>query len=107
MDGPREHYSKWNKPVRERQIPYDFSHMWNLMNKLNYQAKWRQTHRWRAGWQLWVVGLGVEGSEQKGKRTHGHSEQWWLQGEGVYKEINVNGKIKLKKFKKNKREKAE
>ena len=30
-----EHYAKWNKPVRERQIPYDFTHMWNLMNKLN------------------------------------------------------------------------
>ena len=35
MDGPGEHYAKWNKPVRERQIPYDFTHMWNLMNKLN------------------------------------------------------------------------
>ena len=29
------HYAKGNKPVRERQIPYDFTHMWNLMNKLN------------------------------------------------------------------------
>ena len=27
MDGPGEHYAKWNKPVRERQIPYDFIHM--------------------------------------------------------------------------------
>ena len=35
MDGPGEHYAKWNKPVRERQIPYDFTHKWNLMNKLN------------------------------------------------------------------------
>ena len=35
MDGPGEHYAKRNKPVRERQIPYDFTHMWNLMNKLN------------------------------------------------------------------------
>ena len=26
---------KKNKPCRERQIPYDFIHMWNLMNKLN------------------------------------------------------------------------
>ena len=34
MDGPGEHYIMWNKPVRERQIPYDFTHMWNLMNKL-------------------------------------------------------------------------
>ena len=35
MDGLREHYAKWNKPVKERQIPYDDTHMWNLMNKLN------------------------------------------------------------------------
>ena len=44
MDGPREmnewmtlafHYAKWNKPGRERQIPYDFTNMWNLTNKLN------------------------------------------------------------------------
>ena len=35
MDEPGECYTKWNKPVRERQIPYDFIHMWNLMNKLN------------------------------------------------------------------------
>ena len=32
---PGEHYAKWNKPVRERQMPYDFTHMWNLMNKRN------------------------------------------------------------------------
>ena len=36
MDGPGEHYAKLNKPVRERQILYDFIYMWNLMNKLNY-----------------------------------------------------------------------
>ena len=35
MDGPGECYATWNKPVRERQIPYDFTPMWNLMNKLN------------------------------------------------------------------------
>ena len=27
MDGPGEHYAKWNKPIRERQIPYDFTHV--------------------------------------------------------------------------------
>ena len=26
MDGPEKHYAKWNKPVRERQIAYDFTH---------------------------------------------------------------------------------
>ena len=35
IDGPGEHYAKCNKPGRERQIPYDFIHMGNLMNKLN------------------------------------------------------------------------
>ena len=34
MDGPRQYYAKWNKPVRERQIPYDFTYMWNLTNKI-------------------------------------------------------------------------
>ena len=42
MDGPREHFAKCNNPVRERQIPYDFTHMWNLMNKLNEQEIWGQ-----------------------------------------------------------------
>ena len=35
MNGPGKHYAKWNKPVRERQIPYDLTYMWNLMNKIN------------------------------------------------------------------------
>ena len=35
MDGPGEHYARWNKPVRERQVPCDFIHVWNLMNKLS------------------------------------------------------------------------
>ena len=35
MDEPGEHYAKWNKPVRERQIPYNLTYMWNSMNKLN------------------------------------------------------------------------
>ena len=34
VDGPGEHYAEWNNIVRERQI-YDFTHMWNLMNKLS------------------------------------------------------------------------
>ena len=34
-EGPGEYYAKWHKPYRERQIPYDFTHLWNLMSKLN------------------------------------------------------------------------
>ena len=31
-DGTRVYYAKQNKSVRERQIPYDFTHIWNLRN---------------------------------------------------------------------------
>ena len=34
MNGPGEHYAKWNKPVIDRQIPHDFSYTWSLMNKI-------------------------------------------------------------------------
>ena len=27
------YYANQNKSVRERQIPYDFTHIWNLRNK--------------------------------------------------------------------------
>ena len=27
MDEPGEYYAKWNKPVRERWTPYNFTHM--------------------------------------------------------------------------------
>ena len=27
MDGPGEHYAKWNKPARDSQGPYDFTHI--------------------------------------------------------------------------------
>ena len=33
VEGARVYYAKWNKSVKERQIPYDFTHMWNLENK--------------------------------------------------------------------------
>ena len=42
MDRAREYYAKRNKSVRERQIPYDVTYMWNLRNK-------RDEHGWREG----------------------------------------------------------
>ena len=35
VDGPRENYAKLNKLVKERQMPNDFTHIWNVMDKLN------------------------------------------------------------------------
>ena len=47
MDESGKYYAKWNKQVRERQIPYDLTYMWNLMSK-------RETEAWTHGrhWQL-------------------------------------------------------
>ena len=45
MDGTGMHYAKWNKPGSERQIPYHLTYQWNLMNKMNKQAKYNQRHR--------------------------------------------------------------
>ena len=33
MDRPRDNYTKWSKPDRERQISYDITYMWNLKQK--------------------------------------------------------------------------
>ena len=34
MEKSGEHYVKWNKPDRESWIPYDFTYIWSLMNKI-------------------------------------------------------------------------
>ena len=35
LDGPRGYYAKWSRSDRERQMPYDFTDMWNLKTKIN------------------------------------------------------------------------
>ena len=35
MDGTGDYYAKGNKPVSERQIPYDLTYKRNIMNKIN------------------------------------------------------------------------
>ena len=45
MDGAREYNAKQNKSVRERQIQYDFTHMWSLKNKANdHRGKKREAN---------------------------------------------------------------
>ena len=69
MNGPGEPYAKWNKPVRQRQILYDFIHTWNEKTELTRKMG-------RAGWQLVGWERLVDGRiEQKGERTHGHGQQ--------------------------------
>ena len=40
MDGTGEHYAEWDKPGGERQILYDLTYKWDLINKTNKQAKY-------------------------------------------------------------------
>ena len=35
----QDYYAKWNMPGGERQILYDLTYKWNLINKTNKQAK--------------------------------------------------------------------
>ena len=61
MDRSKEYYAERNKLDTERQIPYDFTYMRNLKDKINEQAKQKQSHRYReqlghqmGGGGLWV-----------------------------------------------------
>ena len=44
MDGTGEHYAKRNKPDGKRQIPYDLTYNWNLINNIKKPAKYDQRH---------------------------------------------------------------
>ena len=81
MNGPGEYYAKWNNPVRERQIPYDFMHMRNWPNKENGDrlivgeqddswCGWREVKGW-GNWakrkkHSWTTGVrGLNGNRKK------------------------------------------
>ena len=42
MDGTGEYYAKRSKSGSERQMPYDLTYKWNIINKTNTQAKYSQ-----------------------------------------------------------------
>ena len=66
MDRPREYYANWNKSDRERQIPCDFTYMWNLKNKIieqNSKLQIQMTNWWLPGREDWwdgCKGVGVK-----------------------------------------------
>ena len=49
MGGPRDHHTKRCKPIRERQISYDFTYIWTFekMIQMNLFAKQKHTPRHR------------------------------------------------------------
>ena len=59
MDGPRDYHSKCSKSERERQIPYDITYVWNLMN-LTYETEtdlWLPRGRGVGGGMDWEFGI--------------------------------------------------
>lgn len=70
IDGPRGYFAKWNKSDWKRQIPYDFTPMWNLKKQMNKQRKSRiraintenklmvARGKGRGGWAKWMKGNG-------------------------------------------------
>ena len=42
IDGSGEHYARWDKPGGNKQIPYNLSYKWNIINKTNKQTKYNQ-----------------------------------------------------------------
>ena len=45
MDAGRHSHTKWSKSERERQIPHDVTHLWNL--KYGLSTKHKEIHRHR------------------------------------------------------------
>ena len=68
--------------------------MWNQLNKLNKQNRDRLKREWA---DSSLAGEWGDGTEQKGKRIHGHGQQHgnYNRLEGI-RGINGNGKIQLK-----------
>ena len=65
MDSPWMYYARWNKSDRERQIPYDFTYMWNLKNTTNKTKLIDTENRMMVGRGWKGRGVGVMGEDQE------------------------------------------
>ena len=98
MDGTGEHYAKWNKPGNERQILYDLTFNWNLINTMNKQAKYNQGHwKWERsdsderggdnggkGWRVYRNNYkGHMDNNKEGVETEEGGGEGWDGGEGL------------------------
>ena len=79
MDGPGDYYAEWNKPVRERQIPYDFTDLWNLINKIKLMNKIETEHGY----------MEQTDSCQRGGEERGAG---WKNVKGLSKKTEINTK---------------
>ena len=70
MDGPGGYYDELNKSDRETQMPYVFTYMWNLKNKINEQVEQKQSDWYRENFDsCHIGGLAVEEVGEKGEEV--------------------------------------
>ena len=73
IDGHTSYDAKWSKSDKEKQIPYDLIHMWNLKILVLIKKKTKWNKKWRDGEnrtdQWFPVGKGV-GSWQNGEEVN-------------------------------------
>ena len=93
MNGTGEHCAKWNNPGNERQIPYDYTYKWNLINKTNKQAKYNQRHWNKEQTDSNQRGRGGDNREKKGKGHQGTciKDPWTKSKGGLRVEVGVVG----------------
>ena len=65
-----------NKPIKERQVPYDFTYMQNLMNKITNKIETDSQIENRLTAMGQGKGGGAQELSEKEKNTHGHRQQY-------------------------------
>ena len=78
VDETEEHYTKWNKPGSKRQIPYDLTYKWNLINKTNKWEKYNQRHGNKEQSDSKQRGEG-KGERIQVKEGEGASKRTWIE----------------------------
>ena len=76
MDRTREYNTEWNKSVRGREIPYDFTHMWNLRQKKKQRRKEEREKQTKK--QTLHYRQQIDGYQRGGQWRHGWNNKWRL-----------------------------
>ena len=78
MDRTGDYYAKWNKPVSERQILYNLSYNWNLINRKQKKTPKKPS---KIEPEAWKQGTDWQGPEGRGEGYKGGKK-----GKGLIKE---------------------
>ena len=83
MDGLRGYYARWNKSDRERQILWDFTHMWHLKKQSKWTNITKQQQRYRYREQTGVCQRGGIWGEERNRWGRLRGTNFQLQNKWV------------------------